>query len=58
MIYNTKLHISFRNKRQLPLFLIWLEYLENGEVVFARIILNSSYDIFAQIRREIKHPFK
>jgi len=58
MIYSSRLRISFKSKRQSPLFMICIEYLENGEVVFARVILNSSYNIFMQIRREIRHQFK
>ena len=34
----TKLRIGFRGKSQEPLVLIWREYWEDGEVVFARVL--------------------
>lgn len=33
---------GFKSKDQLPLFMIWEEEIENGEVVFARVIFNSA----------------
>ena len=32
---------GFKNKNQLPLFMIWDEYWENGEVVYAIVRFNS-----------------
>lgn len=37
----TVLRFGFRGKNQLPLFMIWREYWENGEVVYAIVVFNS-----------------
>ncbi len=37
----TKIRFGFRSKRQLPLFMIWKEYWECGEVTFASVLFNS-----------------
>ncbi|MGG0667727.1 hypothetical protein ABE073_04275 [Lederbergia citrisecunda] len=34
----TKFRIGFKNKNQLPLFMIWKEHIEDGEVVHAEVI--------------------
>lgn len=41
-MFETKIKIGFKNENQLPLFMIWREYIENGEVVFAEVILMSN----------------
>ena len=34
----TKLRIGFKGRNQLPWVLVWREYWEDGEVVFARVL--------------------
>lgn len=34
----TRLRFGFRSKNQSPLFLVWREWWENGEVVFAHVL--------------------
>lgn len=34
----TKIRFGFKSKNQLPLFMIWKEYIENNEVVHAEVI--------------------
>jgi hypothetical protein len=36
----TKLRFGFRSKKQLPLFMLWREYWEDGVVVFAHEIFS------------------
>jgi len=36
-----KTRFGFKGKRQHPLFMIWREYIENGQVVYARVLFNS-----------------
>lgn len=38
---STKIRCGFKGKNQLPLFMVWKEYIENGEVVFAKVSFNS-----------------
>lgn len=34
----TRIRVGFRSKRQLPLFMIWREDWEDGDVVFAQVL--------------------
>lgn len=34
----TRIRIGFKSKTQAPLFMIWKEFIENGEVVFAKVL--------------------
>jgi len=34
----TKIRIGFKNKNQLPLFMVWKEYYENNEMIFAKTL--------------------
>ncbi len=34
----SKVRFGFKSKSQLPLFMIWREWWEDGEVVFAEVI--------------------
>lgn len=34
----TKIRIGFRSKNQSPLFMIWKEFYENNELVFAKTL--------------------
>lgn len=36
-------HWGFKGPKQLPLFMIWEEYWDNGEVSYARVLFNSKY---------------
>lgn len=38
MISGTRLRIGFKGQNQLPWVMIWREYWECGEVVFARVL--------------------
>lgn len=33
----TKIKFGFKSKTQMPLFMVWKEYLENNEVIHAEI---------------------
>jgi len=37
----SKLNFGFKGKDQLPLFLVWRTYYEDGDIVCARVIFNS-----------------
>ena len=37
----TKIRFGFKSRKQTPLFMIWKEYWESGEVIFAAVIINS-----------------
>jgi hypothetical protein len=37
----TRLKFAFKNKNQTPLLMIWREWLEDGEVVFAEVVWSS-----------------
>jgi hypothetical protein len=41
MKMRTKIRFGFRGKNQLPLFMIWREHIENGEVVHAEVIFKT-----------------
>ncbi|PYY28324.1 hypothetical protein [Paenibacillus illinoisensis] len=34
----TKIRFGFKSKNQLPLFMVWREWNENGETVFAKVL--------------------
>jgi hypothetical protein len=34
----TKTRFGFRSKYQMPIFMVWREYWEYGEMVFAKVI--------------------
>lgn len=34
----TKIRFGFRGKTQLPLFMVWREYINNDEVTFAEVL--------------------
>lgn len=36
-----KIKFGFKSKNQLPLFMVWREWWENGEVVFADVLFSS-----------------
>jgi hypothetical protein len=36
-----KIRFGFKGKDQLPLFMVWKEYWEGGEVVFAKVLFSS-----------------
>jgi hypothetical protein len=40
-VQTTHRRFGFKGKHQLPLFMIWDEYWEDGKVVFARVVFNS-----------------
>ena len=37
----TKIKWGFKSSRQLPLFMIWKEYWEQGEVVYGEVLFDS-----------------
>lgn len=37
----TKLRFGFKGKNQLPLFMVWKEWWEDGDVVYAKVLFNS-----------------
>ncbi len=37
----TKIRFGFKGRDQLPLFMVWREYIEDGEVFFAKVLFNS-----------------
>ncbi len=36
----TRLRFGFKGQHQIPLFMIWREYIENDEVVFAEVLVS------------------
>lgn len=38
---NTRIRFGVKGKKQLPLFMVWIEYLEGERVKFARVLFNS-----------------
>lgn len=38
MSEKTKIRFGFKSKTQSPLFMVWREYIENGEVTFAKVL--------------------
>jgi len=39
--FKTKRRFGFKSKTQLPLFMVWDEFWENGEIVHATVRFNS-----------------
>lgn len=37
----TKIKFGFKGRKQKPLFMVWREFYENGEVCFGTVIFNS-----------------
>jgi hypothetical protein len=37
----TTIRFGFKGRRQLPLFMVWREYWERGEVIHAAVLFNS-----------------
>ncbi len=40
-MHNTRIRWGFKSKNQLPLFLVWREYLFDEEVLYAEVVFNS-----------------
>ena len=38
---SSRIRFGFKGKDQKPLFIIWREYLENGDIVFGKVLFNS-----------------
>lgn len=41
MVDGIQIRVGFKGKMQLPWLMIWREYIEGGEVVFASVMFNS-----------------
>lgn len=47
----THIRFGFKGRNQLPLFMVWREYLHDGECLYASVIFNSG-NLWKRMRKE------